>query len=87
MSVEGELLKFVASELLRDPPAVPLQAEDDLLGSGLVDSLGVVRIVTFLEKQYGVTVPPEDVRIEHFLTVRQIASYLDSRRSGDERDG
>ncbi len=76
MSYEDELLAFVSSELLRGRAGADLQPEDDILGSGLVDSLGVMRIVAFIEERFDITVPPEDVRIEHFLTVRQIAAYL-----------
>lgn len=83
MSYEDDLLTFIADDLLRGRSDGGLQPEDDLLGSGLVDSLGVMRIVAFIEKQFGIAVPPEDVRIEHFLTVRDIARYLTARRAGD----
>ena len=82
MSYEEELLGFISRELLRGRAGEDLQAEDDILGSGLVDSLGVMRIVAFIEERFGITVPPEDVRIEHFLTVRQIATYLTAQRDG-----
>jgi acyl carrier protein len=82
LSYEDELLTFIATELLRGRPGADLQPEDDILGSGIVDSLGVMRIVAFIEERFGITVPPEDVRIEHFLTVRQIAAYLTAHRDG-----
>lgn len=83
MSIEDDLLAFISQDLLHGLSQGPLQPEDDLLGSGLVDSLGVMRIVAFVEKRYGIGVPPEDVRIENFLTVRQIADYLAARRAAD----
>ena len=51
----------------------------DLLGSGYVDSIGVMRLVQFTEARFGVRVPPADITIENFLTVRRIASYLQGR--------
>lgn len=83
MSIEDDLLEFISQELMHGRPDAPLLPEDDLLSSGLVDSLGVMRIVAFVEQRYGIAVPPEDVRIENFLTVRQIAGYLAARRTGD----
>lgn len=73
--VEQVLVEFIARELRGDPAAAP-GADDDLLGSGLVDSLGVMRLVRFVEERYGVAVPPADVTIENFNTARTIASYL-----------
>lgn len=86
MSEEGEILQFISSELLRGHDAGELGVDDDLLSTGLVDSLGVMRIVTFIEGHYSVVVPPEDVRIEHFLTVRQIAAYVETRRIENATD-
>jgi len=83
VSFEDDLLTFITDRLLAVPPAAALQAEDDLLSSGLVDSIGVMRIVAFIEERFGIAVPPEDVRIEHFLTVQDIARYLTARRAGD----
>jgi acyl carrier protein len=80
---EDELLAFVSRDLLSGRPDLTLAGDEDLLGSGLVDSLGVMRIVAFIEERFGIAVPPEDVRIEHFLTVRQIADYLTARRAAD----
>ena len=82
MNKESELIEFIAQDLLRGRPDVSIDAGDDILGSGLVDSLGVMRIVAFIEKRYEVKVPPEDVRIEHFLSVNHIVSYLETRRDG-----
>ena len=86
MNKESELIEFIAQDLLRGRPDVSIDAEDDILGSGLVDSLGVMRIVAFIEKRYEVKVPPEDVRIEHFLSVNHIVSYLETRRDGAATD-
>jgi len=45
-----------------------LSDDDDLLTSGLVDSLGMMSLVAFIEEQFGVAVPPEDVTLETFST-------------------
>ena len=52
--------------------------DDDLLGTGLVDSLGVMRIVQFLDQEHGVRVQPADITLENFLTVRRIAAYANT---------
>lgn len=72
------LTRFIADELLSGRRSTPLGADDELLESGLLDSLGVMQLVWFLEEEFGVQVPPEDVTLEHFRSVARIAAYLES---------
>jgi acyl carrier protein len=52
----------------------------DLLTSGVIDSLGVLRLVEFIEHRWGVRVPDEDVTLANFGSVDAIAEYLERRR-------
>lgn len=79
-SLEEELIEFISDRLIakHSLEGERLTGEDDLLGSGLVDSLGVMQLIRFIEEKYGVTVPPADVTIEHFMTVDTLVVYLES---------
>lgn len=76
---EQAVLEFVSRELIgaRDGP---IDADQDLLGSGLVSSLGVMRLIRYLEERFAVTVPPADVTIENFIDARTIVAYVESLR-------
>jgi acyl carrier protein len=74
--MKARLKQYLLDELLNLPPNTELGEEDDLLLSGWLDSLGVVRLIAFIEETMGIPVPPEDVTIENFLTVNAIAAYL-----------
>ncbi len=78
LDLESTLTSFVQEELLADRPELSLTPDDDLLGTGLVDSLGVMRIVQFLDQEHGVRVQPADITLENFLTVRRIAAYANT---------
>jgi acyl carrier protein len=62
--MKAAIKEYVVGELLSGKD---VGDEDDLLLSGLVDSLGVMRLVNHLEQQYSIKIPPEDVTIEHFM--------------------
>lgn len=79
--IQDALIDFVSKQLLNDRPDIQLGPQDDLLSSNLVDSLGVMRIVAFIEQHYGVQVPPTDVTIENFLNIATISTYLQRRQS------
>ena len=84
IEIQNTLIDFIAKDLLKDRPDLVLKPDDDLLSSQWVDSLGVMRIVAFLEQQYAVTIPPTDVTIENFINVRTIVAYLEKRRNSVE---
>ena len=70
-----ELLAFIGTEVAMGDDV--LTADTDLLLSGAVDSLGVIRITHWLEERTGVPVPPGDVTLENFQSVAAIAAYAD----------
>ena len=53
--------------------------EDDLLNTGLVDSIGVVKLISYLEEEFKVEIPPDDMVIEHFISIDAIEKYLLTR--------
>jgi len=75
----GTLVRFVEGELLNRPEGSELTEEQDLLTSGIVDSLGVMSLILFIEGEFGVDVPPEDVTIENFQSIAAIDDYLGRR--------
>lgn len=70
---------YITEELLFGQEEVDLSDDDNLLLSGLLDSLGIMRLVTFLEEEFATDIPPGDVTIDHFLTITHIARYLEAR--------
>ncbi len=68
-----ELLTFVQDEVCLHP--IDLQLETDLLLTGAVDSLGVIRITQWLEDEFDIEVDPIEVTLENFRTVGLIVAY------------
>jgi acyl carrier protein len=56
-----------------------LKDDEELLLSGRIDSLGIVRLIALIEEEFQIQIPPEDVIIENFMTLQAIASYLEVR--------
>lgn len=71
--MKPEVRSYIINELLSGKT---VQDDEELLVSGLVDSIGVMRLVTYLEQQYAIAIPPQDVTIENFATIDAIAAYL-----------
>ena len=78
--MNDQIIHFIQTQLL-DEETTPLAADDDLLGSGLIDSIGIMKLIGFLENEFDVKIPPEDMVIEHFMTVGDISEYLTQRQN------
>lgn len=50
----------------------------ELFSSGILDSVAMVGLITFIEERTSVTVQPADVTLENFDTIDSITSYLAS---------
>ncbi len=81
-SLADDLVCFIRDEVAVGVD-VEVDADTDLVMSGLVDSLGVVLIVELLEQRLDIRIDPADVVIEHFASVSAILDYLDQRDDCD----
>jgi len=76
--VKDRLARYIATDLLNQPTRV-IDADEDLLGSGLLDSLSVISLVHFIEEELSIEVPAEDVTIDNFVSLSAIEAYLTRR--------
>jgi acyl carrier protein len=79
--MKERLKQYVTEQLLGDHTDAEVGEDDDLLGSGLVDSVAMMSLVLFIEEELHIPVPPEDVTIEHFRSIRTIDAYLQQREA------
>jgi acyl carrier protein len=78
-AVEEKILEFLHAAFLKE---APIDAETSLFLSGLLDSLSMVTLLSFVEEFYHVRLLGEDFRADDFDTVGQIADGI-LMRGGD----
>ena len=84
MDLKAILTEFVSEELLDLDE--PVSADESLLAEGMVDSLGMMRLVAFIEQEFDYKVPAGDLTIQNFRTIGVLSDYL-GRSLGDEKRG
>ncbi len=77
--MDDKIVNYIETELVVSDESLEITSDDDLLGSGLVDSLGMMKLISFIEKEFELKIPAEDMVIENFMTVSCISTYLKSR--------
>lgn len=71
---------FVLDEFLPDVPADQLDEHDDLLDGGVIDSLGVLKVLAWLEDEFDMPVDEIDFALENFRTVAAISAFIGGPR-------
>lgn len=80
MKILDELEKFMVTEIAAvDLGKKALESDEDLLGSGIIDSMGVIKLVVFLEKTFGIVVADEDVVPENFQSLNCIVNFVEQK--------
>ena len=75
-----QLLSFVNIDVSLDP-SVEIVGDTDLLLTGLVDSVGLIEIVGWLEDEAGIAVDPIDVVLANFQTVDKMVALIERIQS------
>jgi acyl carrier protein len=50
--------------------------EDSFLDTGLVDSMGVMELVAFIQSEFGVEAHQHEIVVENFDSIRKLADFV-----------
>ena len=71
-----ELIQYISAEI-----DTPVTQEEELLSSGLIDSITIMKLIAHIEEAYDIKVPAQDMVIENFNTVSSITEYIAQQRT------
>lgn len=78
---ESAVRDYLLTEVLYDRDLQDLPADENLIEKGLLDSLAILKVVTFCEEQFGVTIPDTEVLPDNMESVRTIAALVERVRA------
>jgi acyl carrier protein len=64
-----------------------IRDDDDLLEEGILDSVGVLDVVGFIEREFAVAAADDDLVPENFRSLARLAAFVDRRRPTAGRTG
>ncbi len=78
---ESRIAAEVVEHVTRNRPAVSKQvtAETRLLEDGVIDSLGLLDLVAFVEEKYGVYVDDFEVDLDNFGSATAVERFVNSK--------
>ena len=77
--ITAMLQEFVHREIPGKGPRKLVQPDDDLVRSGLLDSLAFVKLLAFIDDSFGVQFDDDELNPDNFRTIGAICSRLLSR--------
>ena len=79
MSIQDEVRDFIATELSWDGSPNDLTADYPLLEKEVVDSLGIFKIISFLETKYDIEIDDEELVPENFESIEKISGLVTTK--------
>ncbi|MBR7833508.1 acyl carrier protein [Actinospica durhamensis] len=68
----GKISAFIAHRF----PKATITDADDIFSLGFINSLFAMELVMFLEKEFGITLPNNELVIDNFRTVTRMAELV-----------
>ena len=75
-SIEATVKTFILNEFLPGEDPAELTDTTALLTTGILDSIAVLKVVTFLEKQFGIAIEPHEAVVENLDTLSDITRLV-----------
>jgi acyl carrier protein len=77
--------QFIVEEFLPDVHVDGVDTDYDLVAGGVIDSLGLLKVIAWLEHRFSINADDIDIEPDDFRSVAAIASFVTQNTSAAER--
>jgi acyl carrier protein len=74
--IDSLIREYIATNLLFSSNGYPYSDDASFLEEGIVDSMGIMELVAFVDEKFGITVEDEELVPDNFDSINRIASYV-----------
>ena len=78
--IRKELRHFINSNFMVGEALRNFSDSDSFLRRGIIDSMGVVELLAFVQKQYGIKVAPAEVLLNNFDSLENLDRYIRAKK-------
>ena len=79
--IENDVRDYILREFLPGEDPSELTAATPLISGGILDSISTLKLVTFLEDQFGITVDAHEAGVDHLDSIASIARLVARKRA------
>ena len=81
MDVKHSILEFIHNEVLDPQDGNRLEDSSELIEAGILDSLGMMKLLTFIEESFSVTLDESALVPENFESVATLSCLVEKSMS------
>jgi acyl carrier protein len=78
--IKSKVKSFILNEYLAGEDPDALTDVTPLMTTGILDSIAVLKVVTFLEGEFGITIEPHEAVVENLNTLSDIVQLVTSKK-------
>jgi len=79
MDISKSLEQFIQDQIIKGQKDVDLQQTTNLIEEGIIDSLGIMKLLTFIEESYNLQISDEELLPENFESLKAICAMVESK--------
>jgi acyl carrier protein len=80
MNTKSTIEQFILDQLLIGSDRTDIPEDEELVNSGIIDSMGMLRLITFLEEKFDFEIGDGDVGDQNFGTLGRLVAFVDQKR-------
>ena len=77
--LSARIKEFIMTEVSPDLHLERIEDDEPLIESGIIDSLGILKILSFLDETFGIDLSAEEIKPENFRNIRSICNLIDKQ--------
>ena len=80
-TIKATVKNFILNDFLPGEDPAAFTETTPLMTTGILDSIAVLKVVTFLENQFGITIEPHEAVVENLNTLSDIGRLVTSKKA------
>lgn len=80
MDTEAAIEHFISNEILLGRSTKRLDPNESLVDSGILDSLSLLRLIAYIEENFGIIIEDGEVVLENFESIATITRFISMKK-------
>ncbi|MGD2089844.1 MAG: acyl carrier protein [Candidatus Aminicenantes bacterium] len=81
MELKEKIRQFIEANLVVFEDEAEFTDSDNIFEMGFVNSLFAMKLVSYIEQEFGIEVDNEDLEISNFNSVDRIVGYIENKKA------
>lgn len=79
MNTMEDLKNFILSEFGAEFNKSSIEPDENLLSQGIIDSMGILKLVSFMENEFAIKINNDDIVPENFQDLNSLTGFVEKK--------